>query len=292
LWAPPLLAVVSALSGERQYMFQLGLRSTAAIRKGCRRLFLDVSRQTSMQQCRSKVGTVRTHLARPRLEVPARSRVYSICETLASSLQHSPEVELHASGLGAGLRVFRVGTLAAQELRKVNGYLPGIGCLALRLQSIKALAEAGSSSVVAVVARLAEVPAIEDELLIVRRSSTTTELTEQLLCRLQGHASSSVAFRFVGEKAADRVLHVVADAQDALRRHPRGGHSNNFLAVCPTFGASLSSSGVGHDEMLVSVSHWSNLAPPLPGPAVARLRHHPTWLATRDFVGLKWSDDS
>lgn len=272
-------------------MFQFGIRPRVATHRGCRRLFLVSSRQNSTQPGRSNVRTARTNLAKPRMEVPARSRVYSVCENLASTLQDFSEVELHAAGLGAGLRVFRVCTLAAQELRKVNGYLPGIGCLSLRLQSIKALAAAESSRVVAVVARLAEVPASEDDPLIVRRSSTTTELSEELFDRLQGHAASSVSFRFVGEKAADRVLHIVADAQEALRQRQCGDHGNHFLAVSPHFGASLSSLTVGHDELLVSVSRWSNLAPPLPGPATARLRHHPKWLASQDFVGLKWSDD-
>jgi len=184
------------------------------------------------------------------------------------------------------LRVIRVCTLAAQQLHKTNGYLPGFGLLALRPDRLEVPPPPAPCRLLATVARLLEPPEVEGEPLVVRSNTDVQELAEHVVERVGVNGTGAALLRFMGEVPAERVLAAALAARPLL-----GSAAAGPLAVAPTLGVSLSASALSRGELLASVLQWSRLAPPLPGPVPARLKHRPGFLDSYDWVGAGFKDD-
>mmetsp|Transcript_139885 Transcript_139885/g.389871 ORF Transcript_139885/g.389871 Transcript_139885/m.389871 type:complete len:287 (-) Transcript_139885:54-914(-) len=231
------------------------------------------------------------------IEIPAKANFYQLSDTIAASLQSSPQVVLRAGGKGAALRVLRICTFVDQDLRKTNGFLPGFGWLVLRPGRYSSAREPGSGHLLATATRMLEPPPAEGEApaapaaVVLRRDSDVGDLAAHVAQGLGGGAPW-VPFRLVGEAPADCVWQIVLAAQKLLREDCAGPAARSGrLVLAPSIGMSLSPSSLSREELMASVCRWTEPASPLPGPIHARMRHRPGFLQKHEWVGVGFKDD-
>merc|ERR1712039_467105 len=71
-----------------------------------------------------------------------------------SELRRWPQLQLNTKGASAALSALRVCALASQHLNRTNGFLPGFGCFAFRVEQYQAPPEAKSCTLQTMVGRL------------------------------------------------------------------------------------------------------------------------------------------
>eukprot|EP00444_Apocalathium_aciculiferum_P026844 CAMPEP_0183443674 /NCGR_PEP_ID=MMETSP0370-20130417/92635_1 /TAXON_ID=268820 /ORGANISM="Peridinium aciculiferum, Strain PAER-2" /LENGTH=290 /DNA_ID=CAMNT_0025633763 /DNA_START=39 /DNA_END=908 /DNA_ORIENTATION=- len=209
-------------------------------------------------------------VAVPIVALPAKGDIYAPVDGVVQGLLRVPLVQLRTTAGGAAVacRALRICSLAAQDLQKASGYLPGFGRLALRIDRY----EASSHNLVATIGRLIDTPSQQDvdKMLVMRRDTDVETLAEVLAERMRA-GEGEILTRSVGNDSACRLLQAVCAARGILMREE--GPTSVPLAVAPTLGNALSSWSLDRLEFVSAVLRWSSPADAAPElPRAARLR--------------------